>query len=144
MSSSSWVRLKSAGNHSDVCFPSSPKPTCLQKVWTLHNLSAARRLLIWHSEYDLPWATMEEIIISIGNDGLWVQSLLITYAVQDLGDPQCRKRVALGPRWLWRAGDWIITDCRPSQTLRRHRAVQLKKPVNDHANRKISAFDFAK
>lgn len=41
---------------------------------------------------------MEEIIFSIGNDGLWVQSLLITHAVQDLRDPQYSKRVALDPQ----------------------------------------------
>ena len=41
---------------------------------------------------------MEEIIFSIGNDGIWVQSLLITHAVQDLRDPQYSKRVALDPQ----------------------------------------------
>ena len=41
---------------------------------------------------------MEEIIFSIGNDGLWVQSLLITHDVQDLRDPQYSKRVALDPQ----------------------------------------------
>lgn len=107
--------------------PRPHRPRCLLEVWTLHNPSAARRPLIWHSEYDWTMSyNRKNHINSIGNDGLCVQSLLIIPLVQHLRDPPNTENmwasvfsgytVTTKSRWSYNQRTWTLTF----QTLRFH------------------------